>query len=181
MANITPYTNQISQAVYGEEVRSSIINALNKVNDDNNSYQSIKTQVIEARDDVEEAVESFDAKAAAAQTTYNNLVSATNTANTARANLTTATTAANTERTNLTDATTTANTARTNLTNTTNMANATRTQLQGENTSALAHITDLTDKIVRSQEIIDEIENAVGALGLVAVNGVLCAEYIPEE
>lgn len=178
MANIKPYTDQISQAVYGEEVRSSIINALNKVNDDNNSYQSIKEQIIEAKDDVDAQVAVFDEKTAAAQTTYDNLVTATNTANTARTNLISATTAANTERTNLTNATTTANTARANLTNTTNTANATRTQLQGENTSALNNIADLTDKIARSQEIIDAIDNAVGALGLVAVDGVLCAEYI---
>lgn len=29
MANIKPYTDEIANAVYGEEVRSSIINALN--------------------------------------------------------------------------------------------------------------------------------------------------------
>ena len=39
-------------------------------------------------------------------------------------------------------------------------------------------MSELTDKIIRSQEIIDAIDNAVGALGLVAVDGVLCAEYI---
>ena len=37
MANIQPYIDQILNAVYGEEVRSSIVNALEKVNDDNNS------------------------------------------------------------------------------------------------------------------------------------------------
>ena len=36
MANIQPYIDQILNAVYGEEVRSSIANALEKVNDDNN-------------------------------------------------------------------------------------------------------------------------------------------------
>ena len=38
MANIQPYIDQILNAVYGEEVRSSIVNALEKINDDNNSY-----------------------------------------------------------------------------------------------------------------------------------------------
>lgn len=41
MANIQPYIDQIANAVYGEEIRSSIINALNKVNDDNNSYHHL--------------------------------------------------------------------------------------------------------------------------------------------
>ena len=55
MADVKTYTDQIANAVYGEEVRSSIINALNKVNDDNNSYQDIKNQVIAAQNKVQEA------------------------------------------------------------------------------------------------------------------------------
>lgn len=87
MADISKYTDEIQNAVYGEEVRSSIINALNKVNDDNNSYADLKEEVIAAKDDV-------TAKLAAAQTSINNLTSATNTANTAKSNLTTATSTA---------------------------------------------------------------------------------------
>ena len=45
MANIQPYIDQILNAVYGEEVRSSIVNALEKVNDDNNSYSDLKKEV----------------------------------------------------------------------------------------------------------------------------------------
>ena len=67
MANIKPYTDEIANAVYGEEVRSSIINALKKVNDDNNSYQDIKNQIVASKDDVNEAVAEFDAKVASAQ------------------------------------------------------------------------------------------------------------------
>lgn len=37
MANITPYTNQIRSARYGEEVRGSIVNALEAMNSDINS------------------------------------------------------------------------------------------------------------------------------------------------
>ena len=49
MANISTYISQIQNAVYGEEVRSSIINALEKVNDDNESYQALKDEVIAAK------------------------------------------------------------------------------------------------------------------------------------
>ena len=56
MANISTYISQIQNAVYGEEVRSSIINALEKVNDDNESYQDLKDEVIAAKDDVDEQV-----------------------------------------------------------------------------------------------------------------------------
>lgn len=55
MADIKEYTDQIANAVYGEEVRSSIIDALNKVNNDNNSYQDIKNQVIAAQNKVQQA------------------------------------------------------------------------------------------------------------------------------
>lgn len=62
MADIKPYVDAISKAVYGEEVRGAIINALIKVNDDNNSYQDLKKEVVEAKDKVEEEITSFDEK-----------------------------------------------------------------------------------------------------------------------
>ena len=59
MANIKPYIDQIMGATYGEEVRGSIANALMKVNDDNESYQSIKTEVVNARDDIDLDVKEY--------------------------------------------------------------------------------------------------------------------------
>lgn len=59
MANITPYIDQIQNATYGEEVRSSIINALELVNDDNESYQEIKEAVVDAKDTIEEVAENI--------------------------------------------------------------------------------------------------------------------------
>lgn len=123
MANISTYISQIQNAVYGEEVRSSIINALEKVNDDNESYQQLKEDIIAAKDDVEDEVSSFDAKVAAAEQATADLVAATSTANTAKSNLEKATSTANTARTNLTNATSTANTAKTNLQDATEEAN----------------------------------------------------------
>ena len=58
MANIQPYIDQILNAVYGEEVRSSIVNALEKVNYDNNSYADLKKEVIAAKDAVDKDVRS---------------------------------------------------------------------------------------------------------------------------
>lgn len=123
MANISTYISQIQNAVYGEEVRSSIINALEKVNDDNESYQALKDEVIAAKDEVESEVDSFDAKVKAAEQATADLVAATSTANTAKSNLEKATSTANTARTNLTNATSTANTAKTNLQDATEEAN----------------------------------------------------------
>lgn len=122
MANIKPYTDEIANAVYGEEVRSSIINALNKVNDDNNSYQDIKNQIVASKDDVNEAVAEFDAKVASAQDATTALINATSKGNTAKSALDSAITSTNTARTNLVSATTSANNAESTLKSATSTA-----------------------------------------------------------
>lgn len=122
MANIKPYTDEIANAVYGEEVRSSIINALNKVNDDNNSYQDIKNQIVASKDDVNEAVAKFDAKVASAQDAITALINATSKGNTAKSALDSAITSANTARTNLVSATTSANNTESTLKSATSTA-----------------------------------------------------------
>lgn len=122
MANIKPYTDEIANAVYGEEVRISIINALNKVNDDNNSYQDIKNQIIASKDDVNEAVAEFDAKVASAQDATTALINATSKGNTVKSALDSAITSANTARTNLVSATTSANNAESTLKSATSTA-----------------------------------------------------------
>lgn len=122
MANIKPYTDEIANAVYGEEVRSSIINALNKVNDDNNSYQDIKNQIVASKDDVNEAVAEFDAKVASAQDATTALIDATSKGNTAKSALDNAITSANTTRTNLVSATSSANNAESTLKSATSTA-----------------------------------------------------------
>lgn len=141
MADIKQYTDQIAQAVYGEEVRSSIINALNKVNDDNNSYQDIKNEIVQAKDDVDEQVANFDAKVAFAQSAKTNLTNATATANTAKSQLTSATSTANTAKTNLTNATNTANTAKSNLVTATNNANTAKSNAETAKSNLDASIT----------------------------------------
>lgn len=122
MANIKPYTDEIANAVYGEEVRSSIINALNKVNDDNNSYQDIKNQIVASKDDVNEAVAEFDTKVASAQDATTALIDATSKGNTAKSALDSAITSANIARTNLVSATSSANNAESTLKSATSTA-----------------------------------------------------------
>ena len=100
MANIQPYIDQILNAVYGEEVRSSIVNALEKVNDDNNSYADLKKEVIAAKDAVDKDVDAVQQKLNAASTALTNLQNATSAANTAKTNLRDATSTANTAKAN---------------------------------------------------------------------------------
>lgn len=60
MGDISQYTQRIKRAVYGEEVRDSIIDALNVVNDDNNSYQQIKDEITQDKQDIDNTVEEFN-------------------------------------------------------------------------------------------------------------------------
>jgi hypothetical protein len=141
MANIDPYIQQIQNAEYGEEVRSSIINALEKVNDDNESYQDLKTEIIAAKDDVEQAVSNYNAAVTDGEAKKKELETATSTANTAKTNLETATKTANTAKTNLTNATSTANTAKSNLETATSNANTAKTNAETAKTNLDASIT----------------------------------------
>lgn len=87
MADIKTYTDQIQNAVYGEEVRSSIINALNKVNDDNNSYQSIKDAVVAAKNDVDTQQAAIASNLKAGAVTLADLRSATSVATSTKSDL----------------------------------------------------------------------------------------------
>lgn len=154
MADIKQWTDEIQNALYGEEVRSSIINALNKVNDDNNSYITIKNEIIKAKDAVDLIVKTFDGKVANAQITTQALENAISTANSAKSQVETATRNANTAKTNIENATSTANTAKSNLQKATNdanvaikNANSAKSSLEGVINSAGSVKSDLQNTI----------------------------------
>lgn len=132
MADIQKYLDEIANAVYGEEVRSSLINGLTKVNDDNESYIELKKEVIAAKDAVEDQVATFDGKVTAAQVVVEALQYATSTANTAKSNLAAATATANKARENLESATSTANSTKAKVETATENAN---TAISGANTA----------------------------------------------
>lgn len=155
MANIDPYIQKIQNAVYGEEVRAAIINALQKVNDDNESYQDLKNEVIAAKDDVDEQVVAFDVKVAAAEEAAAALTAATSTANTAKSNLESATSTANTARTNLTNVTNTANTVKTNLEDATDEANTAKTNAETAKSNLEAAIANSNGTKSQLQAVVD--------------------------
>lgn len=164
MANIQPYIDQILNAVYGEEVRSSIVNALEKVNDDNNSYADLKKEVIAAKDAVDKDVDAVQQKLNAASTALTNLQNATSAANTAKTNLQDATNTANTAKENLTSATSTANTAKSNVEAATNAA---KTAISNANTAKAnleKVITSATTTQSNLQGVIDNANQIKGQL-----------------
>lgn len=164
MANIQPYIDQILNAVYGEEVRSSIVNALEKVNDDNNSYADLKKEVIAAKDAVDKDVDAVQQKLNAAITALTNLQNATSAANTAKTNLQNATNTANTAKSNLTNATSTANTAKSNVEAATNAAKTAISNANAAKTNLEKVITSATTTQSNLQGVIDNANQIKGQL-----------------
>lgn len=164
MANIQPYIDQILNAVYGEEVRSSIVNALEKVNDDNNSYADLKKEVIAAKDAVDKDVDAVQQKLNAASTALTNLQNATSAANTAKTNLQNATNTANAAKSNLTNATSTANTAKSNVEAATSAANTAIRNANAAKTNLEKVITSATTTQANLQGVIDTANQIKGQL-----------------
>lgn len=164
MANIQPYIDQILNAVYGEEVRSSIVNALEKVNDDNNSYADLKKEVIAAKDAVDKDVDAVQQKLNAASTALTNLQNATSAANTAKTNLQNATNTANTAKSNLTNATSTANTAKSNVEAATNAAKTAISNANAAKANLEKVITSATTTQSNLQGVIDNANQIKGQL-----------------
>lgn len=164
MANIQPYIDQILNAVYGEEVRSSIVNALEKVNDDNNSYADLKKEVIAAKDAVDKDVDAVQQKLNAASTALTNLQNATSAANTAKTNLQNATSIANTAKSNLTNATSTANTTKNNVEAATSAANTAISNANAAKANLEKVITSATTTQSNLQGVIDNANQIKGQL-----------------
>ena len=169
MADISPYTNRIANAVYGEEVRSSIIDALNKVNDDNNSYQEIKDEITADKEHIDEVVEDFGDMVSDAQAVKTALDAAISSANTAKTQLETATSTANTAKTNLQTATTTANTAKSQLQTATSDANTAitnagtaKTQLETATSNAGTAKSQLNTAIGNAETALSNLNTAIG-------------------
>ena len=164
MANIQPYIDQILNAVYGEEVRSSIVNALEKVNNDNNSYADLKKEVIAAKDAVDKDVDAVQQKLNAASTALTNLQNATSAANTAKTNLQNATSIANTAKSNLTNATSTANTTKKNVEAATSAANTAISNANTAKANLEKVITSATTTQSNLQGVIDNANQIKGQL-----------------
>lgn len=52
MADVRKYTEQIAKAQKGRDVRKAIVDAINEVSDENNSYNDIKKEVSEAVEEI---------------------------------------------------------------------------------------------------------------------------------
>lgn len=138
MPNIQNEINQIKNAVYGEEVRESIIGAIKKVNEDNESYETIKTELKGIKTDLDNS-----------KATLENIKSATNTASTTKANLDTSTSKATQAKKDLDGSITDATNAKKDLDTSTSTANTSKSNLDKSVTSGNNSKTEL-DKSIES-------------------------------
>ena len=171
MANVKKYTDQIAKAQKGRDVRDSIVNAINAVSDENNEYNQVKADILEAQTDItgkvaknEQTEQAFatDVKKAEAlkqgldsnieqgTTLKGQLDTAVSTANTAKKNLDSTNTTAAQRKTDLDGSISTAqtlkgnlDTAKKNLDDSNTAAGKTKTALDTSNTTATKTKTDL--------------------------------------
>ena len=130
MPDISKEIAKIQNAVYGEEVRGSIIDALEKVNDDNGQYQSIKEEVTAAASTVKQQVEAIDTKSSEVQQSINSLTGKIQSATSAGNELDTKTSAAGSAKTALDTATSAANSLKDSLQQQTDIATTTGAKIQ---------------------------------------------------
>lgn len=164
MANIDEYIRQIEQAEYGEEVRSSIVNALKKVNDDNNSNGDIKKEILNAKDAIDDQVVAFDNKVTAAQSIIKKLTDATSTANQAKTNLDASVKTANTAKSNLENATDAAGTVKTGVEQATSNANKAITNANNAKSNLEKVITSAGTAQGNLQDVINAANQMKGQL-----------------
>lgn len=177
MANIKPYLDHIADAEYGEDVRASLINALIKVNDDNNSYNDLKKDVIAAKDAVDKTVNEFDGKVEAASEISKELEKNTESGNQTNSNLEQSISTAQDERkklentyANVSKSVSDANAAKSALTNVISDANSTKKNLDESVNTATTAKSDLDESIQMGEQKKESIDTSVAAAEKVLSN-----------
>lgn len=122
MANVKKYTDQIAKAQKGRDVRDAIVDAINAVSDENNEYNQVKTDILEAQTDITEKVaknehteQKFVADVKKAETLKQGLDSNIEQGTALKSQLDTAVSTANTAKKNLDSTNTTAAQRKTDL------------------------------------------------------------------
>lgn len=150
MADVKKYTDQIAKAQKGRDVRDSIVNAINAVSDENNEYNQVKADILEAQTDItgkvaknEQTEQTFAADVKKAETLKSQLDSTVSIANTAKKNLDDSNTAAGKTKTALDSSNATATQTKTGLDLTNKTASDLNTSLEEKITEGTQLQTDL--------------------------------------
>lgn len=161
MANVKKYTDQIAKAQKGRDVRDAIVNAINAVSDENNEYNQVKTDILEAQTDITEKVaknehteQTFAADVKKAEALKQGLDSNIEQGTALKGQLDTAVS--------------TANTAKKNLDSTNTTAAQRKTDLEATNKTATSLDTSLGTKITEGTQLQEDLQET----GETAVNNI---------
>lgn len=151
MANVKKYTDQIAKAQKGRDVRDAIVNAINAVSDENNEYNQVKTDILEAQTDITEKVaknehteQTFAADVKKAEALKQGLDSNIEQGTALKGQLDTAVS--------------TANTAKKNLDSTNATATQTKSGLDSSNKTASNLNTSLGEKITEGTKLQTDLQ-----------------------
>lgn len=179
MANVKKYTDQIAKAQKGRDVRDAIVDAINAVSDENNEYNQVKTDILEAQTDITEKVaknahteQKFVADVKKAETLKQGLDSnieqgtalksqletTISTADTGKKNLDASNTTAGKTKTALDASNTTAVETKADLDASNATASETKTGLDATNKTAAGLVTSLGDKIAEGTQVKTDIQ-----------------------
>lgn len=165
MANVKKYTDQIAKAQKGRDVRDAIVNAINAVSDENNEYNQVKTDILEAQTDITEKVaknehteQKFVADVKKAETLKQGLDSNIEQGTALKSQLDTAVSTANTAKKNLDDSNTAAGKTKTALDTSNTTATKTKTDLEATNKTATSLDTSLGTKITEGTQLQEDLQ-----------------------
>lgn len=105
MADISQEVEQLRNAEYGEEVRSAFISCMEKIHEENESYNNIKTEVAKSAATMKQQVEAINTKSAEVQKALSDLATSISNGKNQQTALETATKNGKSQQTNLENAT----------------------------------------------------------------------------
>ena len=172
MADVRKYTEQIANAKKGKDVRSAIVNAINEVSDENNTYNQTKADIQAAQKSInadvtknQQTQQAFNADLQEAKAVQSDLASETEAGDTLLTNLTRKVSDGNTLYTNLTKKVTEGNTAHKNLTADITAAGQAENSLEEDITAAGQAENSLEEDITAAGQAESSLEADVTAAG----------------
>ena len=151
MANVKKYTDQIAKAQKGRDVRDAIVNAINAVSDENNEYNQVKTDILEAQTDITE-------KVAKNEHTEQTFAADVKKAEELKQGLDTDITQGTALKSQLDDTVKTADTSKKNLDASNTTATKTKTDLDATNKTATSLDTSLGTKITEGTQLQEDLQ-----------------------
>ena len=168
MANVKKYTDQIAKAQKGRDVRDAIVNAINAVSDENNEYNQVKTDILEAQTDITEKVaknehteQTFAADVKKAEALKQGLDSNIEQGTALKGQLDTAVSTANTAKKNLDSTNTTAAQRKTDLDGSINTAQTLKGNLESDISKGTTLKQGLDSDIAQGTTLKGQLDTAV--------------------